>query len=272
VFYYITDDDEIQYKEFQFQSFQTHAHIHRQGLYANLSIGEKLYYGRRRLTLHNIRIWDLHDENKGREGYLNELWQRLDIMYLHPRTLFIGFRRCVKTWATGAHGWHDVTIMSVSFRYVLRDSSPPASESCITKTIPTEEYQLGLEERTVEYKKKGEKKWPYRISDLQFDTHTSIARWRPVGELNNAVQDAHHAIVESYSLCCRLESHFFVALPSLSTSFSFEFFFFYRCLSREVFPSQFQRFHQGGAVRVCPKGLLPFSHYTIAHQLGRMVF
>lgn len=156
MFYYITDDDEIQYKEFQFQSFQTHAHIHRQGLYANLSIGEKLYYGRRRLTLHNIRIWDLHDENKEREGYLNELWQRLDIMYLHPRTHFIGFRRCVKTWATGAHGWHDVTIMSVSFRYVLRDSSPPASESCITKTIPTEEYQLGLEERTVEYK--GEKK------------------------------------------------------------------------------------------------------------------
>lgn len=45
-----------------------HTHTYRQGLYANLSIGEKLYYGRRRLTLHNIRIWDLHDENNGERG------------------------------------------------------------------------------------------------------------------------------------------------------------------------------------------------------------
>lgn len=86
---------------------------------------------------------------------------------------------------------------------------------------------------------------------------------------------AHHAIVESYILFSLLSPpDFFFFLHCrlvFHLNFSWGLLFFYRrshCLSREIFPSQFERFHQGGAVVVCPWGLSP-SH--TAHQLGRMV-
>lgn len=48
-------------------------------------------------------------------------------------------------------------------------------------------------------KKKTKKKWPYRISDLHSTrTHVDCKMTEPLCcLLNNAVQDAHHAIVES---------------------------------------------------------------------------
>lgn len=76
-------------------------------------------------------------------------------------------------------------------------------------------------------RKKGQsKKWPYRISrsllPIRHAHTTSIARWRPVGELNNAVSTSRYRRIVYTILFVIKPSR--LLLPSLSTSFSFEFF------------------------------------------------
>lgn len=163
---------------------------------------------------------------------------------------------------------------AVSFRFLIRlDSSPLERHSRFHYENNPTGISAGVERR-----EKGQsKKWPYRISrsllPIRHAHTTSIARWRPVGELNNAVCTSRYRRIV-YTILFVKPSRLLL-LPSLSTSFSFEFFLGVIIFLPTVSLSQSRSFSvtvweipPGRRCRRLPLRPLPLTHCTSTRPHG----